>query len=107
MTAVVLAVLVAVYNGHVFWTMSLHYDDDDDAWTCDADDDNYFMMHVFEYLKLVLLATGRRTVQPSSTGAVAFVASSWYRRDVLVDTPDTRDIIAASSSDTPGLLVTC
>jgi len=52
LTAAILAVIVALYNVHVFWTMSLHYDDDSNL-TCDAADDNYFMMHVFEYLKLV------------------------------------------------------
>ena len=46
-----LAVIVAVYNGHVFWTISLYRSDE--GWKCDAADDNYFMMHVFEYLKLV------------------------------------------------------
>ena len=51
LTAAVLAVVIAVYNAHVFWTMGLHQFGS--APTCDADDDNYFMMHVFEYLKLV------------------------------------------------------
>jgi len=51
LTAAVLAAAVAVYNIHVFWTMSLHRDGT--SLTCDAYDDNYFMIHVFEYLKLV------------------------------------------------------
>ena len=51
LTAAVLAVVVAVYNGHVFWTISLHQYGS--ALTCDADEDNFFMMHVFEYLKLI------------------------------------------------------
>jgi len=51
LTAAILAVAVVVYNVHVFWTISLYHDDTSP--TCDASDDNYFMMHVFEYLKLI------------------------------------------------------
>jgi len=51
LTAAVLAVVVAVYNIHVFWTMSLHRFGS--APTCDADEDNFFMTHIFEYLKLI------------------------------------------------------
>jgi len=51
LTAAVLAVVVAVYNVHVFWTISLHRVGSFP--TCDADDDNFFMEHVFEYLKLI------------------------------------------------------
>ena len=51
LTAAILAAAVAVYNVHVFWTMSLYKDGT--SLTCDASDDNYFMMHVFEYLKLI------------------------------------------------------
>lgn len=50
-TAALLAVVVAAYNAHVFWTMSLYHDGT--SLKCDASDDNYFMMHVFEYLKLI------------------------------------------------------
>jgi len=46
-----LAVVVALYNCHVFWTMSLYRDGA--HLRCDAADDDYFMMHIFEYLKLV------------------------------------------------------
>ena len=51
LTAAVLAVVVAIYNVHVFWTMSLHQYGS--ALTCDAAEDNFFMMHVFEYVKLI------------------------------------------------------
>ena len=51
LTAAVLAVVVAAYNVHVFWTMSLHRYGS--SVTCDAHEDNFFMMHIFEYLKLV------------------------------------------------------
>ena len=51
LTAGVLAVVVAVYNVHVFWTMGLHRFGS--APTCDAAQDNFFMTHVFEYLKLI------------------------------------------------------
>jgi len=51
LTAAILAAAVVVYNVHVFWTISLYHDDTSP--TCDASDDNYFMMHVFEYLKLI------------------------------------------------------
>jgi len=51
LTAAMLAIVVGVYNIHVFWTMGLHRFGS--FLTCDADDDNYFMMHIFEYLKLV------------------------------------------------------
>jgi len=51
LTALVLAVIVAVYNFHVFWTISLHRYGS--SLMCDASEDNFFMMHVFEYLKLV------------------------------------------------------
>lgn len=51
LTATVLAVVVAVYNVHVFWTISLYHEDTSPI--CDATNDNYFMMHVFEYLKLI------------------------------------------------------
>ena len=50
-TAAVLAVIVGIYNVHVFWTMSLHQNGS--SLTCDYSDDNYFMMYVFEYLKLI------------------------------------------------------
>jgi len=50
-TAAILAVIVAVYNVHVFWTMSLY--EYESSPTCDAAEDNFFMMHIFEYLKLV------------------------------------------------------
>jgi len=51
LTAAVLSVFVAIYNVHVFWTMSLHQYGS--APTCDAAEDNYFMTHIFEYLKLI------------------------------------------------------
>ena len=51
LTAAILAVVVAVYNVHVFWTMSLHRFGS--TLTCDASEDNFFMTHVFEYLKLI------------------------------------------------------
>jgi len=51
LTAAVLAVAVAVYNVHVFWTISLHQYRS--APTCSADEDDFFMEHVFEYLKLI------------------------------------------------------
>jgi hypothetical protein len=45
-----LTAVVAVYNAHVFWTFSLHLSDD--TLHCDYRDDNFFMNHVFETLKL-------------------------------------------------------
>ena len=51
LTAAVLAVVVAVYNVHVFWTMKLYQYESNP--TCDADENNFFMTHIFEYLKLI------------------------------------------------------
>ena len=51
LTAALLAIVVGIYNIHVFWTMGLHRFGS--APTCDADQDNFFMTHIFEYLKLV------------------------------------------------------
>jgi len=60
-TAVVLGAIVALYNVHVFWTMSLYRDGE--VWTCDAADDNYFMMHVFEYLTTASPATTEEPIE--------------------------------------------
>ena len=51
LTAAVLAVVVVVYNVHIFWTIGLHRLGSSP--TCVADEDNFFMTHVFEYLKLI------------------------------------------------------
>jgi len=57
--AVLLTVVVGLYNGHVFWTFSLSRpaDDDDERVTEEPPKclsmDTFFMQHVFEYLKLV------------------------------------------------------
>ena len=99
LTAAVLAVVVAVYNVHVFWTMGLHHLGSSPM--CYADEDNFFMTHVFEYLKLISYCVVPFVVVISLNVGILVRINRVYTNAAMRRDCELRDMAAVYRHQTP------
>jgi len=99
LTAAILAVIVAVYNVHVFWTMSLY--EYRSAPTCDAAEDNFFMIHIFEYLKLISYCAVPFVIVITLNVAILVRINKVYTNAALRREGGLRDAAAVYRHQTP------